>query len=228
MAVKSVSLLFNLNVEDGGTFVKEVVLNQNGSIPWVLPEDESVDLAVIPMGINPQLLDIKLVPMRFFATKDVLEQNHIHEGEPIFFTGFFYQFPGTKKISPIVRQGIIAMMPDEKIPFVGTHERLYLADVHAFGGNSGAPAFINLGGFHNGGLMVGQEYRLIGVVNGEMTEDENFNLELTTTIKGKARANSGISTIVPVDELKTLLDGPSLGKLRDQAVMLYQNSQGQK
>ncbi len=111
------------------------------------------------------------------------------------------------------------MMPDEEIPFVGHPEHLYLADVHAFGGNSGAPAFINLGGMHENSIMAGQDYRLIGIVNGEMFEDENFNLQLTATmIRGTGQANSGISTMVPVDELKQLLDGPQLQRMRDEVV----------
>jgi hypothetical protein len=93
-----------------------------------------------------------------------------------------------------------------------------LADLHAFGGNSGSPAFINLAGYHNGSLVVGENYRLLGVVNGEVTEDENFNLKLTNTLKGTAKANSGISTIVPADEIRTLLDDPRLQKLRDDTV----------
>ncbi len=110
------------------------------------------------------------------------------------------------------------MMPDEKIPFVNTPEKLYLADVHAFGGNSGAPAFVNLGGMHSGTLVVGEDYRLLGVVNGEVFEDENFNLELATTLQARGKVNSGVSTIVPADELKALLEDPRLQKLRDDEV----------
>ena len=106
-------------------------------------------------------------------------------------------------------------MPDEKIPFLGRPEKLYLADVHAFGGNSGAPVFVNLGGMHEGGLMLGQEYRLLGVVNGGMFEDENFDLQLTTTLRGTAKANSGVSTIVPADDLKALLEDTRLQQVRD-------------
>jgi hypothetical protein len=125
-------------------------------------------------------------------------------------------------MEPIVRQGIIAMIPGEKVPFVNMPERLYLADLHAFGGNSGSPAFFNLDGFHDGGMYSGYGYRLLGIVNGEVSEDENFNLELTTTmLKGTARANSGISTIVPADELEELLNTPSQQKLRDEAVTVH-------
>jgi hypothetical protein len=221
MAVHSISVFFNLNKEENGTFVKEVVLNPSGNVPWVLPDDDSVDLAAIPMVPNRQNVDMLYIGTEAFATTDILKKNNISEGEPVFFAGFFYQFPGTKRISPIIRQGIIAMMPDEKIPFVNTPERLYLADVHAFGGNSGSPAFINLAGLHNGGLALGvPDYKLIGVVNGLMTEDENFNLKLTQTLRGKLAANSGVSTIIPADELKALINGSKLQALRDRTVLV--------
>jgi hypothetical protein len=45
---------------------------------------------------------------------------------------------------------------------------------------------------------------------------------LAATLTGTARANSGVSTIVPADELKTLLDGPALQKLRDEAVKAHE------
>ena len=63
--------------------------------------------------------------------------------------------------------------------------------------------------------MAGEDYRLFGVVNGVVLEDEHFNLELSTTLTGTGRANSGISTIIPADELKALLEDPRLQKARD-------------
>jgi len=116
------------------------------------------------------------------------------------------------------------MMPDEKFPLVGTPMKLYLADVHVFGGNSGSPAFINLGGFHGGNLRVAEDYHLLGVVNGEIIEDEHFNLQLAITfIRGTAAGNSGISTIVPADELKALLDDPRLQAIRDAEIKAKRN-----
>jgi hypothetical protein len=203
---------------DGDAAMADLSLNDHGNAPWVLPQDDSVDLAAIPLGPNPARFDYITLALDMFASDDLLRQQRIAEGEPVFFAGFFYQFPGTSRMEPIVRQGIIAMMPSDKIPFVNIAEKLYLADLHAFGGNSGSPAFINLAGYHNGSLVVGENYRLLGVVNGEVTEDENFNLKLTNTLKGTAKANSGISTIVPADEIRTLLDDPRLQKLRDDTV----------
>jgi hypothetical protein len=175
-----------------------------------------------------QEFDVRGTGFFVFYPSDFLKQHRIVEGEPLFFAGFFYQFPGSKRMEPIVRQGIIAMMPSDKVPFVGMAEKVYLADLHAFGGNSGSPAFINLGGYHAGSMMLGDDYRLLGVVNGGLTEDENFNLELTATLKGKGAANSGISTIVPADEVQALLDDPRLQKLRDDAVKAQATGAGQK
>jgi len=225
MQVKSISIRLNLRKADGGNFSQDGFLNEHGNVPWVVPQDDSVDLAVVPYLPDEVRFDYRTLPIGIFATSDVLSGRKVTEGEPVFFAGFFHQFPGTKRMQPIVRQGIVAMMPDEKFPFVGKPEKLYLADVHVFGGNSGAPAFVNLAGMHGGSLQVGEDYRLFGVVNGVVFEDEHFNLELATTLTGTGRANSGISTIVPIDELKALLEDPRLRENRDLQVKAMPSSQ---
>jgi hypothetical protein len=40
-------------------------------------------------------------------------------------------------------------------------------------------------------------------------------LQVATTLTGTVAANSGIALVVPVDELKTLLDSPELVQRRD-------------
>ena len=222
LEVMSVAVNMNLRSPVNDAFLHQEVLNQKGNLPWIFPEDDSVDLALIPLAPDPGKIDYKTIPISKFATKDVLDVHRIHEGEPLFFAGFFYQFPGVKKLEPIVRQGIIAMMPDEPFPFIGHPAHLYLADVHAFGGNSGSPAFINLAGPHDGSLIVGQDYKFFGIVNAEIFEGQNFELELTATaIRGTGQANSGISTIVPAEELKILLDSPKLQRMRDDFVAAH-------
>jgi hypothetical protein len=222
MPVERISIRLNRRQAEGDSVAQDLPLNPFGNVPWILPQDDSVDLAVLPLLPDLARFDFKVIPFSILADRTLLAQRRITEGEPLFFAGFFYQFPGVKRMEPIVRQGIIAMMPQDKFPFVGTAMKVYLADLHVFGGNSGSPAFINLGGYHAGSMMLGDDYRLLGVVNGEVSEDENFNLELTTTLKGKGRGNSGVSTIVPSDELKALLDDPRLQKLRDVAVKANQ------
>jgi hypothetical protein len=219
MQVERISIRLNRRQAEGDSIAQDLVLNPIGNVPWVLPQDDSVDLAIFPILPDINRFDFKVVPVSILMGKDELAQQGITEGEPVFFAGFFYQFPGVKRMEPIIRQGIIAMMPQDKVPFVGTAMKVYLADLHVFGGNSGSPAFINLSGYHRGGMVLGADnYRLLGVVNGEVTEDEKFNLELATTLKGTGKGNSGVSTIVPSDEVKALLDDPRLQKLRDDIV----------
>lgn len=223
MQVERIGIRLNRRqpVDDG--IVQDLPLNPHGNVPWVLPLDDSVDLAVLPVAPDVTRFDYMAIPLSSFAGRDVLAQQRITEGEPVFFAGFFYQFPGVKRMEPIVRQGIIAMMPQDKVPFISIAEKVYLADLHVFGGNSGSPAFINLSGLHGSRLsLTGEDFRLVGVVNGTVKEDENFNLELTTTVKGTGKENSGVSTIVPVDELTALLSDPRLQKLRDDALKTAQ------
>jgi hypothetical protein len=185
---------------------------------WYFPADEADDLAVLPAGPDPQAIDCAVVPASTFATKDVVASEGIAEGDKVVFAGFFYQFPGLKRLEPIVREGIVAMMPSEKI-VTTLHKpgNLYLADVHVFGGNSGSPVFVNTGGTR-GSNVAPDRYWLLGIVSGYMYEDADFKLTVATALQGTVSANSGICTVVPVDALKALLEQPELQKLRDDAV----------
>ena len=186
---------------------------------WVFPADDSVDLAVLPMLPSLERFDYVPFPLSAFATHQLVEEQGIAEGEKILFAGYFYQFPGQKKFEPIVREGILAMLPDEKLDTtLKKPGHLYLGDVHVFGGNSGSPLFINLGGFRNGSLLMGDQYKLLGIVSGFYHEDSNLKLTVATTLTGKLEQNSGIAMIVPADELKALLDTPALQATRDAAI----------
>ena len=199
-----------LGSEEGSLQIDEQHLH------WVFPTDDSVDLAVLPVLPNQAQYDYVPFPVSLFATHQFVEQQSITEGERILFAGYFYQFPGEKKFQPIVREGILAMMPDENLDTtLRKPGHLYLGDVHVFGGNSGSPLFINLGGFRNGSVTAGDQYRLLGIISGFYHEDSNLNLTVATNLTGKLEQNSGIAMIVPSDELKALLDTPALQASRD-------------
>jgi hypothetical protein len=174
----------------------------------------------MPLAPDYQRYDYAPIPASLFAKREVVETERIGEGDPVEFTGFFYQYPGQKKMEPIVRQGILAMMPDEELDTtLGKPGRLYLADVHVFHGNSGAPMFVNIGGIRGNVIRpVGFPYRLLGVVSGYFYETEDFHVQVATTLSGTTMANSGISMVVPVDDLKALLDSSELQHLRDAEV----------
>jgi len=136
-----------LNLKDGSS--KELGLA--GNLRWILPPDDSVDLALSPVAIDPNVYDYLSIQDSLLATEDVIKKESIAEGMKLVFSGFFYQVPGLKQIEPIVREGIVAMMPDEElVTTTGKKGNVYLGEVHAFHGNSGSPAFVDLGGARGG------------------------------------------------------------------------------
>lgn len=188
--------------------------------PWVYPTDDSTDLAVLSYAPNESVFDVRALPMSMFATADVMAKQHIAEGDSVFYVGYFYQLPGNLHTEPIVRQGIIAMIPDEPIPTtLGKVGKGLLADAHVFGGNSGSPMFVNLGGVRNGALSLGGGPLLLGVVSGLEKEDADAeNLQPVVTYDDKITANSGVSFVVPAEQIADLINGPALTAIREDAV----------
>jgi hypothetical protein len=128
---------------------------------WHFPEDPSIDLAVINLAPPDNIFDLQTVPISAIATKEVIQSRGISPGDGVVFTGYFYQWPGAKRIQPIVRQGVLAMMPDEELDTtLRKPGHIYLADAHAFHGNSGSPIFVNAGGIRGGSLTPSSSARV--------------------------------------------------------------------
>lgn len=203
------SVSIRVNLKNGSSLTVPAALK--GNLTWSLPKDDSVDLAVIPLAPSSDV-DILYIPLSVFATKEVMSQRQVAEGSRIAFTGFFYQFPGEHRMQPIVREGILAMVPDEPLTTTtGVPGTVYLGDVHIFHGNSGSPVFVDVQSSFGP-----PDYRFLGVVSGNFSEDQEFNLEIDTSVRGTERANSGIAVIVPSDAVKSLIeDDPVLKAGRD-------------
>jgi hypothetical protein len=207
-----VSIDVRVNTQDGGAVT--LPLSSNGNANWFYPDDDSIDLAVIPFSLPPNLkLDIIAFDFGSFATRESLRQHRIGEGSAILVTGYFLQFPGQRRFQPILRQGILSMIPDE--PMKTTTGRLgtvYLADVHIFGGNSGSPVLAT----PQDDLVHAADHWFIGLVSGYYFEKADTSMEIATTVKGETAANSGVAMIVPADEVKKLIENnPTLKAYRD-------------
>ena len=213
LEVKSVGI--RVNLLDGSSKIE--TLNDKGNAAWVLPSSETVDLAVLPLGLKSDKADWMSIPASGFATDDMFAKGQIHEGQNIIFTGFFPKIEGIQRTQPIVREGIISSLANEPLISIkdgGPPAKLYLGDVHVLAGNSGSPVMVDLAGHQGGAIIAGEAYRLIGVVNGYLTEDEDMSLKLENTVQATASANSGITTIVPVADLRALLNDERLLKQR--------------
>lgn len=201
------TMAIRVNVKDGSSRLLTI-----DPAVWRTPVDDSIDLATAAVSLPNDLL-IAVIPVADFATKEFMSTNQIAEGSPVILSGYFYQLPGQRRFQSIVRQGILAMMPDEPVTTTtGRPGTVYLCDVHIFNGNSGSPVMVTSTWLGVGG------YHLLGVVSGNYSEDENFNLEITATVKGTARANSGVAMVVPADQVKALLDSPELKNAREALI----------
>jgi hypothetical protein len=175
---------------------------------WQYPGDPGVDLAAMPILLNPTDWDVEIIPLSIFATREGAPTASIMEGDPVMYAGLFVQFAGVSRFEPIVRAGRVAMVPGEKIPAtLKLPANIYLTEAHAFGGNSGSPMFVNLGGIR-GNAFSGDSFRFLGVVAGEVHENADFTLSVSATLTGQTAANSGISVVVPADDVKGLLMSP--------------------
>jgi hypothetical protein len=187
-----------------------------GDVNWAFSTDSAVDLAIIPFAPSPDIYDYMRVPVKAFATQEMVNKHQIEEGQPVVFAGLFIQsYQEVRRLEPILRSGTLAMVPMENVRTTlhGQLGQVYYAEIHSFGGNSGSPIFVNLS-------PIGVDYRLLGVVSGFLPETSDFSLQVTTSFNGKIGTNSGITIVVPPKEIEAILNSPPLKTVRDTTTAL--------
>jgi hypothetical protein len=228
LEIQKASITVNLKDPVNGNRSYTEALPLSPHVHWYLPKDEAIDLAVLPYGVSDKVDAIEIF-LSQFLTSDILDKQGVVPGDKVLTGGFFSGYAGLHEMQPILREGVLAMLPDG--PMTTTlcgSGNVYLADVHVIPGNSGSPIFIipalglgatvGLGGVPN-------TFGLLGVVSGYMYENEDMTLTATTTWKGSINANSGISVVVPAQQLKDLLESPELQHVRDEHFSTQPKSQ---
>jgi hypothetical protein len=215
--VLTMTATVNLKEPVNGSRVHSIPLPP-ASGAWFFPEDTAIDLAIISIPLENTYDVVELVPDNFL-TPDLWEKDRVGPGDKVLTCGYFLHFAGAHQ--PIVREGSLAMVPDDTMPVpIGGSAMVYLADIHVIPGNSGSPLFLapgfTLGGYVTDGKG-GVPYGALGVVSGYMWEDDKLTLRAATDYEGTIHANSGIAMIVPISQLKELLYSPKLQQLRDLA-----------
>ena len=119
------------------------------------------------------------------------------------------------------------MIPEEKVnTTLKVPGDIYLVDCHVFGGNSGSPMFTDLQGDRAGGISLGHDYRLLGVVSGYVPETATMEIKPVASYAGTVAANSDVATVVPAQELLDLLDSPEAKTQRDKVVASLRKQPG--
>lgn len=209
-------LFIRLNLRDGQfQFIKI-------DTEWIYPEDPSVDLAVLPIGLNTQYVDVKFLDYTMVATDEVIAQHGIGIGDDVVIAGLFTRRYGQKKNIPIVRIGNIAAMPDEPLPDskTGLAYHAYLIEARSIGGLSGSPVCAYLGPMRptkEGALNMQQNFLfLIGVIRGHWDHEEPKWKTQIDFVKELEQVNMGIATATPISELHKIIFGEKLVEGRKQ------------
>jgi hypothetical protein len=216
--VSGAFLRLNLVAPQGDIQSVQERIPLGNQLHWFFPQDEAVDLAILPLAPDKKIYSYQQIQSSLIAGSDRIKAGDVVVGDRVVFAGYFSNFPGLKRIEPIVREGVIAMLPDETLDTT-LHKpgQLYLADLHAFHGNSGSPVFVNVGGTpHHGTIMSGDIYLLLGIISGYYPESVGFSVPAATVLTGEVRDNSGIATIIPADELNKLLNSAELQADRER------------
>lgn len=187
------------NLKDGGiTSCSIENMKQAYKVNWIFHKNAEVDIAIIPFGINLQKDDVKVIPHELFLLSD-----RIFELYDVFFLSYQPGIEPKRKISPVIRSGIISIINDDKSFYI---------DASAFPGNSGSPVFLKpspirfdeKGGISIGGDSLGGKF--VGII-GEYVPYREIAVSLQT---GRPRVifeeNTGLSKVWSVEFINEILD----------------------
>ncbi len=207
------TLYLRVNTKDGGhqyipTNVKD----------WRDHPDPAVDVSVLSLKLPKEIFDYKFIlapitPLGMAARIQELQKIEINVGDEIFYPGLFVNNYGKHQNAPILRIGNIARMPYEPIMINGFPCKAFLIESRSIGGLSGSPVFVHLNDDRLadlkkiGVILPGDKAFLyisfwIGIISGHFGDD----------------LNTGISAVVPVDNIIEALNQKEFVLEREKAI----------
>lgn len=204
------SIYLRLNLTTDSSEFVQVPLITFPDRYFEIHQDSTVDLAVILLpAIKLNKYDHLSIPISMLSTKSFVSQNHIREGDEVFFCGLFLNYFGKQRNYPLFRFGKVALIPEERVPFEGNYSFLYLLETTSFGGNSGSPVFFKLSPNRDtGNLIVGAQtqYYLAGTMRGYYGATIDTAYTRTETSNFILFQNAGIAAVVPAYQLIDIIN----------------------
>jgi hypothetical protein len=173
---------------------------------WHFPNDPEIDAAVL---LCPGFRNFRYqaIPYENCATNENLRSLGIGIGDELLVVGSFANQQGSQKNMAIIRDGIIAAMPDE--PHYNRQTGLpysaYLTEARSTGGLRGSPVFACVD--HGGDISKLTDrvrVRLLGLVRGHWDRDlasSPFKMDAHEI----EAMNHGIVTVTPITEVINLI-----------------------
>lgn len=199
------------------------------------PTDGSVDAVVNPFFELPDGTNQRPHPLHNAMTGEIAYEPKLGPGDEILIPGLFLEHHGRQRNIPIVRDGAIAAMRDEKvaIDIEGTivESDVYLVDTRSIGGLSGSPVFVYIGGgvrdfAFSGGAM--PRFWLLGMMQGHYYDLLARKLDGAENDDRVGRQiNEGIGFVVPADRLLELIKQEKVAALDERLDLEYLQSRGE-
>lgn len=206
-----------VNRKGGGVMPLNVSLDR-----WCLhPSDRTVDMAVLPCNIQPEMDVLSISTDHFWVPGTVAEEEEkIGVGDEVFFPGLFTFAPGRQRNIPILRHGNLAMLPDEAIQVDSGFAEVYLIEARSIGGISGSPVFVRptmaldeATLFEKGSqtlMGISSELKLLGLMRGHWDVSESDMNKPNYSATQKSGVNLGIGVVVPASKILETLNHPTI------------------
>lgn len=224
---ESKQLEARLNKRDGGfAYMKLPPLDQ-----WILWGDEGVDIAILPLVVDPGIFQYEALPLEMLATDNKLSDHAIGLGDDLFTVGLFTLRSGKQRNIPIIRSGIISAMPDKDEPFTrkGKPYHAYLAELRSIGGLSGSPVFVFIDRFRSvdSNLPEGRDwtYFCLGFIRAHWKFERDLSDDVVSNdaalgFNPGETLNVGIAIVMMSQYIVAILTDGKLQELRERYIRM--------
>ena len=172
-------------------------MKEQFNIEWVFHEDESVDIAIIPFGYDPDDDDVVFIPEdEFLGIEELVELYQV------FFLSYQPGVPIEEKISPVMRKGMISLINDDKTFYI---------DGSAFPGNSGSPVFFKPFQFilsEEGGSTISHDLgmKFLGIIGEYITYEETAVSTQTGRSRITFEEHTGLTKVWSVSYIMEIME----------------------
>ncbi len=189
--------------------------------------DSGVDIAVF-RTLNVSQTDYKPFPIDRIASKKTFQDEVIHASDRIIFPFLLTKFMGSSRNYPVLKDGSIALIPEEKVPLeymvgnkrINTEQELIFVNAISVPGASGSPIFLWPGPRMNGQTYTIGAYTsyLLGIMYGFYYAEPST--AVSSGIVLSIAENSGVAITFPSWRLKEIIESDAVRNRINELVEL--------
>lgn len=191
-------------------------------------QDKGVDIVVFRTPHFSRTI-YSPIPTNIIATKEIMSKEDIKATDRVIFPSLLVNFMGLTKNYPVMRDGSIAVIPDEDVPLkyqvgvnkIETNQQVILINATSIPGASGSPIFLNpIPRLKGNSFSIGDAIPyLLGIMHGFYPAVPRAIQEIEESKpKPYFQENSGIAIIFPAWRLIEIFEVPAFTKRMDEVI----------